>query len=496
MTVRRRTANYQPTAWSHSFVQSIKTDTADAFQAKRIDALEEEIRAAMNDDKAEPFAILLLIDDVQRMGLGYRFEEDIERALYRYVCRGECIGSKDRTLFTTSLAFRLLRQHGFEVSQDVFKSFTDESGKFLNNLEDDIKGILGLYEASYMAFEGELILEEAKTFSTKHLRHFINLGNIKTGLDDQVKHSLELPLHWRMQWQEGRWYIDTYSKRKNIIHGLLELAVLNFNTVQQILQEDLQYTSRWWNEISLANKLPFARDRLMECFVWTVGMAYEPRFSNCRKGLTKVTSLITIIDDVYDVYGTLDELELFTDAVERWDVKVVDNLPQYMKVCYLALYNTVREMAYYALKEHGQNIIPYLTKPAELEMGETASSITCYMLEKGASEEVAREHINKFIVLAWNKMNKQHQVCNSMFGKSFIQMAFNLARISHCTCHDGDSHGAPDIRSKKRVHSLLIEPITITGKRNSNKGSHERKVQVFSEDHRVKCFSEAGISHL
>lgn len=55
----------------------------------------------------------------------------------------------------------------------------------------------------------------------------------------------------------------------------------------------------------------------MECFFWTVGVAYEPRFSNCRKSLTKVTSLITVIDDVYDVCGTLDELELFTSAVER-----------------------------------------------------------------------------------------------------------------------------------------------------------------------------------
>ena len=70
--------------------------------------------------------------------------------------------------------------------------------------------------------------------------------------------------------------------------------------------------------MGLARKLSFSRDRLMECFFWTVGMAFEPRFSDVRKGLTKVTCLITTIDDVYDIYGTLDELELFTAAVARY----------------------------------------------------------------------------------------------------------------------------------------------------------------------------------
>lgn len=70
--------------------------------------------------------------------------------------------------------------------------------------------------------------------------------------------------------------------------------------------------------MGIANKLQFARDRLMESFFWAVGMVFEPEYSNCRKGLTKVAALITTLDDIYDIYGSLDELEQFTDAVERF----------------------------------------------------------------------------------------------------------------------------------------------------------------------------------
>ena len=49
----------------------------------------------------------------------------------------------------------------------------------------------------------------------------------------------------------------------------------------------------------------------------TVGLAFEPEYRSFRKWLTKVINLILIIDDVYDVYGSLEELKQFTKAVER-----------------------------------------------------------------------------------------------------------------------------------------------------------------------------------
>ena len=152
---------------------------------------------------------------------------------------------------------------------------------------------------------------------------------------------------------------------------------------------------RWWRRVGLATKLHFARDRLIESFDWAVGVAFEPQCSDCRKSVAKMFSFVTIIDDIYDVYGTLDELELFTDAVERFvlrkelpshqfglfcchdanrfiflliscclrrDVHSINDLPDYMKLCFLALCNTINEIAYENLKEKEVNILPYLTK--------------------------------------------------------------------------------------------------------------------------------------
>ncbi|CAL5435427.1 unnamed protein product [Camellia sinensis] len=353
--------------------------TGDVYE-KRAAKLKEDVKIMLEKvvDK-DPLDALEMIDDLQRLGVFYHLERVLDR-IYNMndVCNNE-------DLHATALKFRLLRQHGYNVPQ-------------VSCLCEVTKGLLYLYEASYLSIDGESLLDEARDFTTRNLKENLKKKDIDQNLAMLVRHSLELPLHWRVQRLEARWFIDVYERRQDMNPVLLELAKLDFNMVQAIHQQEVKQISRWWRSTCLGKKLSFARDRLMENFLWPLEVNFEPQFGYFRRMNTKVFTLITIIDDVYDVYGSLEELELFTNAVERWDISAMEQLPDYMKICFLALFNSINEMAYDALKEQGLHIISHLKKVDELQRGDVPKSIQCYMHETGASENDAREHMK---ILDW-----------------------------------------------------------------------------------------------
>ena len=131
-----------------------------------------------------------------------------------------------------------------ELIAEVFNIFRDEMGNFRTCLSEDFEGMLSLYEASYLLEEGENILEAAREFATASLEKYIHV-NKDQYMSLMISHSLELPLHWRMQRLETRWFIDTYERKQGMNPLLLELAKLDFNNVQATHQEDLKYAA-WY----------------------------------------------------------------------------------------------------------------------------------------------------------------------------------------------------------------------------------------------------------
>ncbi|GLT34531.1 hypothetical protein SLA2020_090400 [Shorea laevis] len=417
--IARRSADYQPPIWSFEYIQSLKTEYA---------------------------------------GEAYNMQ-------YTAKNHGN-YGLKKDNLYATALEFIILRQHGYNVPQEIFNGFIDESGNFKACLGEDYKGMLYLYEASF--------------------------------------HSVE---------------------------------------VQATHQEDLKHASRWWKRTGLGEKLGFIRDRLVENFLWSIGELYEPYYGYYRRMATQVNTLITTIDDIYDVYGTQDELVLFTEAVERWDINRIENLSDYMKLCFFQLHNSINQMAADIFREQGLDILPYSrkewtdlcksyllevkwyhsgytptlqeyldnaavsigapvilhyayalasnqitreglecferdypnvihcsslllrlandlgTSPDEMKRGDVPKSIQCYMNETGVSKEDAREYIQYLIDITWKKLNKE-QLEISSSPLILIGTAMNLARMAQFMYLYGDGHSSQDQVTRNRILSLVVNPIS------------------------------------
>ncbi|KAM7489236.1 hypothetical protein LguiB_026720 [Lonicera macranthoides] len=96
-----------------------KSDGATELQHEQ---LKEEVRKMIVGGSDEAAQQLKLIDAIQRLGVSYHFESEIDMALRNHVVNsnvsfGKCdkINDKD-DLYMVALRFRLLRQQGHHVS--------------------------------------------------------------------------------------------------------------------------------------------------------------------------------------------------------------------------------------------------------------------------------------------------------------------------------------------------------------------------------------------
>lgn len=48
---------------------------------------------------------------------------------------------------------------------DVFKIFMNENDNFRESLQEDVEGLLSLYQASFLGVKGETIIDKAMEFS-------------------------------------------------------------------------------------------------------------------------------------------------------------------------------------------------------------------------------------------------------------------------------------------------------------------------------------------
>ncbi|CAH8263324.1 unnamed protein product [Arabidopsis lyrata] len=289
--VHRRSANYQPSLWDHHHLLSVENKyMKDKSSVRERDLLKEKVRKMLNDKKKTYVDQLEFIDDLQKLGISYHFEAEMDIILTSSYQK-ERTNVRESDLHATALEFRLFRQHGLNVSEDVFDVFMKICGKFGS---DDIYGFLSLYEASYLSTKSDTKLQKCiRPFATQQLRDFVDThSNENCGSCDMVEmvvQTLDMPYYWRMRRLDTRRYIDVYGKRHNKNLVLLEFAKLDFNIVQAIHQEELKHVS-------------------------------------------------------------------------SWDVNRLDELPEYMRLCFLVVYNEVNSIGCDILRNKNINVIPFLKK--------------------------------------------------------------------------------------------------------------------------------------
>ncbi|KAJ9676250.1 hypothetical protein PVL29_024985 [Vitis rotundifolia] len=337
----RPRVEFHPSIWDDQFIAYTPEDE------KQVEDLKEEVR------RDNPSQLLNFIDAVQRLGVAYRFEREIEESLQHIYDRFHDVDNTDDDLYNIALQFRLLRQQGYNISCDIFNKFKDEKGSFKEDLISNIQGMLGLYEAAHLRVHGEDILEEALAFTTTHLKAMVE--SLGYPIAEQVAHALKRPIRKGLERLEAKWYISIYQDEAFHDKTLLKLAKLDFNLVQSLHKEELSNLARWWKKLDFTTTLPFTRDRFVEGYFWILGVYFEPQYSRARRIFTKLFAMASIIDDIYDAYGTLEELQPFTEVIERfdtqrlpnlilWDVSNIDHLPEYMKLFYMTLLDLYKKL--------------------------------------------------------------------------------------------------------------------------------------------------------
>nr|AKN58860.1 monoterpene synthase-like protein [Freesia hybrid cultivar] len=464
----RRAASYPQNIWDDSYIQALNCGYMGDEQVNEIRKLKEEVGQLFSDSKEILYQIEL-IDELQQLGVAYHFQDEIKDKLSTIFCSLEKTRLfMDNDLKTTSLIFRLLREHGFHVSADIFNSFREEGGNFKLCLKNDVEGMLSLYEASFLGIEGDNQLDEARMFATEHLRHLLE-SLVEASVRERVAHSLELPLYWRMSRLHTRWFIDWYEKKVDKNSNLCRLAKLDFNFVQNIYKRELKELSRW--DAEAIEQLPdYMKTCFMALFNTTNLTAYKIMHT---KGVNIIPHLRRSWADLCKAYlveakwyhsGYVPTLEEYLDTawisisghvVLTQAYCTSENITDEALKCYNFYPDVVRQSSMISRLWND-----LATSTAEMERGDVPKSIQCYMHEKGVSEEVAREHIRDIIVSISKKFDYDC-ISNSSIAESLKSVALDVHRMSQCVYQYEDGYGEQGHQKREQVISLLIEPIPL-----------------------------------
>ncbi|KAG6495432.1 hypothetical protein ZIOFF_043256 [Zingiber officinale] len=429
---------------------------------KRAEELKEQIKKLFQET-SDVSELMNLVDSIQLLGLDYHYEKEINVALSLI----SAADAKNFGLYETSLRFRLLRQYGFYLPADVFNRFKDEEGNFRSTLNEDVKGLLSLYNAAYLRIHGENILDEAISFTKKQL--VSSLGKLEQPLLILVSLFLETPLCRRNRRLLTRKYIPIYQVDKSRNDAILELAKLDFNLLQSLHQEELKKISMW--EPQAVDQVPeYLKDfylKLLKTF-----REIENELESDEK------YRISFLQDMIKALSR----SFFTEA--KWGIeKYVPTLEEHLSISLITTGYPVLICASYigmglvARKEAFEWVasFPKIIKasslicrlmddlnPSELEQERdlAASTIECFMKQYGMDEKETYKKLMDMLEDAWKDHNNEY-LNSTLVPRLLIERAMNFSRAMEEFYKYTDTYSSSKTMMKDNISMVLVESVPI-----------------------------------
>ncbi|KAM0897265.1 hypothetical protein ACQ4PT_022640 [Festuca glaucescens] len=319
----------------------------------------KSVKAMLHQNQKDKREVVANIDHLKRLCIDHYFQDEIAEAMSTCL---DLVHSDD--LLDATLSFRLVREAGYDVSaaitflkvvlldvlDEVLRKFAHVNGDYSLDHSKDTKGLLSLQDISNLNM-GEESLYKAKEFSRKHLTSSIE--HLEPNLGRYVRQSLDHPYHVSLMQYKARHHLSFMQSLSSTNTGMQELAVAEFQLNKLLNQREMQEIKRWWMGLGLAQEIPATRDQLLKWYMFPLTIVEGQAFSRYRIETTKIISLVSIVDDIFDVVATQEELSRFTEAIKMWDLAAADSLPSYMRSRYSALYTITNGIAYLVEREHG-----------------------------------------------------------------------------------------------------------------------------------------------
>ncbi|BBN13740.1 hypothetical protein Mp_6g05950 [Marchantia polymorpha subsp. ruderalis] len=317
--------------------------------------------------------ILSLIDHLERLNIDRHFHREIHNVLETLSREWTPkIDEDTQDMVSEIIIFRALREHGYLVLPEtsVFARCCKASAA---REKLGARCMLELYRASELKFPGEEILDYAKDISTTHLTTLLSQTSESDSRNvmEEIKYVLDFPYFMRNLPQESMIYMDRFQYKDETMETyvetgfsrtthargprLLAFAKSNFSSCQSLYQKELESLARWVKESRFA-EFSFVRQPLYPSYLTAVGVASGPEMALARASWTMSSIMTTAVDDLFDEIADVHELRLFVECVRRWDLSLVENCSEPLKVIARGVLSSVNFLCEEVSKIQGRDL--------------------------------------------------------------------------------------------------------------------------------------------